>query len=69
MERLLDLFFPPPEAPPIHPLLELLVPGAKQALAETAKLIYHRGLYDGLIAGVLLTLLFVPSLRGRAPKG
>lgn len=64
MKYLFDLMFNPPPIPEIHlPVASRMLPGVKVAIAEAFKLAYHRGLYDGAIAGVLVTLLFVPSLR------
>ena len=46
-----------------------LIPGIRTSIAAGFKLAYERGVYDGFLAGVLVTLLFVPSLRARVVKG
>ena len=70
MGHLIILLFKPPPIPPIElPLPARIVPGVRSTIAKAFELAYYRGVYDGLVAGVLLTLLFVPSIRGRIGKG
>jgi hypothetical protein len=70
MERLLKLFFNPPPIPPIElPFPARMIPHIKLTIAKAFELAYHRGVLDGVIAGVLITMLFVPSIRNRATKG
>ena len=70
MGHLIDLFFNPPPMPPIElPLPAAMIPGVRQTIAKAFELAYYRGVYDGFVAGVLLTLLFVPSIRSRVIKG
>jgi hypothetical protein len=70
MKYLFDLLFNPPPMPPIElPLPARVIPGVKTAIGVAFKLAYERGVFDGFIAGVLLTMLFVPSIRQRAVKG
>ena len=70
MSHLFDLIFQLPPLPPIElPLPARLVPGVRTTIAKAFELAYYRGVYDGLVAGALVTLLFVPSLRGRIAKG
>lgn len=70
MRHLFDLLFNPPAMPPIElPVPARFIPGIRTSIAAGFKLAYERGVYDGFLAGVLVTLLFVPSLRGRVAKG
>ena len=70
MGHLIDLLFKPPPLPPIELSLPArLVPGIRTSIVKAFELAYYRGVYDGFVAGVLLALLFVPSIRGRAAKG
>jgi hypothetical protein len=70
MGHLFDLFFTPPPMPPIElPLPAWLVPGVLEAIGAAFKLAYRRGVCDGLVAGVLLTLLIRPSIRRRGQQG
>ena len=70
MRFLFDFLFSPPPMPPIElPLPARLMPGIKVTIAAAFKLAYERGVYDGFIAGVLVTIMFVPSIRNRAMKG
>jgi hypothetical protein len=70
MGHLLDLLFKPPPMPLIElPYPAKLIPGVKMAIGKAFELAYYRGVYDGLLAGVLLTLLFLPSIRSRITKG
>ena len=71
MGHLIDLLFNPPLMPPIElPLPARLLPGVRVTIAKAFELAYYRGVYDfGLVAGVLVTLLFVPSIRSRVIKG
>lgn len=64
MRHLFDMLFTPPPMPPIHlPLAARVLPGVKVAIGEAFKLAYHRGLFDGFVAGVLLALLLAPLAR------
>ena len=64
MQHLFDFLFTPPPMPPIDlPMAARLIPGAKVAIAQAFSAAYYRGLYDGAIAGVLFTLLLMPSMR------
>jgi hypothetical protein len=68
--HLLELLFKPPPIPPIElPLPARVVPGIRTTIEKAFVLAYHRGVYDGFVAGVLIALLFVPSIRGRVIKG
>ena len=70
MGNLIDLLFKPPPIPPIElPLPARLVPGVRMTIAKAFELAYYRGVYDGFLAGVLATLLFLPSIRNRVAKG
>lgn len=70
MGKLIEILFHPPPMPPIHlPLAARLVPGVQEAIWKAYEVVYYRGVYDGFIAGVLLTLLFVPSIKNRVAKG
>lgn len=70
MRYLFELIFNPPVMPPIElPFPARLIPGIRTTLVAAFKLAYERGVYDGFIAGVLTTLLFVPSIRARVFKG
>ena len=58
MGHLIDLLFKPPSMPPIElPLPARLVPGVRTTIARAFELAYYRGVYDGVVAGVLVTLL------------
>lgn len=66
MERLLRIFFNPPTMPEIELSLPArMIPHVKLTIAKAFELAYHVGVRDGVIAGVLITLLLVPSLRKR----
>jgi hypothetical protein len=68
--QLIDLFFKPPPMPPIElPLPARLVPGRRATIARAFDLAYHRGVCDGFVAGVLVTLLFLPLIRSRVTNG
>ena len=70
MGHLIDLLFKPPPMPPIElPLPARLVPGVRTTIARAFELAYYRGVYDGFVAGVLVALLFLPSIRTRVTKG
>lgn len=70
MGHLFRLLFRPPPMPPIElPLPARIIPGVKVAIGQAFELAYYRGVYDGLLAGVLVTLLFLPSIRSRLAKG
>jgi len=70
MGRLFDLLFNPPPMPAIDlPIAARLLPGVKLTIAKAFELAYKRGVLDGLMAGVLITLMFVPSIRSRVIKG
>ena len=64
MRYVFELFFKPPEMPPINlPLPASLIPGTKNALLEIYKAVYERGVFDGFIAGVLVAVLVIPAVR------
>jgi hypothetical protein len=68
--HLVNILFNPPEMPDIElPMAAHLIPHVKMAIAQAFELAYYRGVYDGLVAGVLLTLLFVPVIKERLGKG
>jgi hypothetical protein len=68
--HLITLLFRPPTVPPIElPMPAKLIPGVKIAIGKAFELAYYRGVYDGLIAGAIITLLFLPSLRKQLAKG
>jgi hypothetical protein len=70
MGHLIDLLFKPPPMPPIElPLSARLVPGVRMTIVKAFELAYYRGVYDGVVAGVLVTLLFLPSIRNRVTRG
>jgi hypothetical protein len=70
MGRLIGMFFKPPPFPEITlPIAARLLPGIKVTIEKAFELAYYRGVYDGFIGGVLITLLFVPSIRSRVIKG
>lgn len=70
MGSIISLLFRPPPIPQIDiPVAARLLPGVKSTIAQAFELAYYRGVYDGLVAGVLLTLLFVPTIRSRVMKG
>lgn len=70
MRFLFDFLFNPPPLPPIElPLPARMIPGIKTTITVAFKLAYERGVYDGFVAGVLATMMFIPSIRGRAMKG
>jgi hypothetical protein len=70
MGHLIDLLFKPPPIPPIElPLPARMLPGVRQTIVKAFEIAYYRGVYDGFVAGVLVTLLFVPSIRSRVIKG
>lgn len=70
MGKLIEILFQPPPMPPLDlPLPARLIPGARVAIRQAFELAYYRGVYDGFIAGVLVALLFVPTLRGSLIKG
>lgn len=70
MGHLVNILFNPPEMPDIElPMAAHLIPHVKMAIAQAFELAYYRGVYDGLVAGVLLTLLFVPVIKERLGKG
>jgi len=68
--HLVNILFNPPEMPDIElPMAAHLIPHVKMAIAKAFELAYYRGVYDGMVAGVLLTLLFVPTIKERIGKG
>ena len=70
MRYLFELLFHPPVMPTIElPLPARLIPGVRTTLGAAFKLAYERGVFDGFVAGVLATLLFIPSIRARVIKG
>jgi hypothetical protein len=70
MGSVISLLFKPPPIPQIElPLPARVLPGVKATISQAFELAYYRGVYDGLVAGVLITLLFVPSIRSRVMKG
>jgi hypothetical protein len=70
MGHLISLLFRPPPMPPIElPLPAKVIPGVKMAIGKAFELAYYRGVYDGFLAGVLITLLLLPSVRKRIAKG
>jgi hypothetical protein len=70
MGKLIEMFFKPPPFPEItFPMAAKLIPGIKITVAKAFEMAYYRGVYDGFIGGVLVTLLFVPSIRSRVIKG
>ena len=70
MRHLFELFFNPPPMPPIHlPLPARLIPGVKTTITAVFKAVYERGVFDGFVAGVLVTLVFMPAVRRRIEKG
>ncbi len=70
MRFLFDLLFNQPQMPPIDlPIPARLIPKIHTTIQAALRLTYERGVYDGFVAGVLVSILFIPSLRGRAIKG
>ncbi len=70
MGHLIKILFQPPPMPPIElPMPARLIPGVKMAIGKAFELAYYRGVYDGFLAGVLVTLLFLPSVRKTIAKG
>ena len=70
MGRLFDLLFNPPPLPPLElPLPARMIPAIRVTVQQAFELAYHRGCFDGFVLGVLVALLFVPSLRGQRRKG
>lgn len=64
MQHIFDMLFAPPVMPPFDlPMAARFVPGAKVAIAQAFTMAYHRGLFDGAVAGVLVTLLLSPLAR------
>lgn len=67
MQALFDFFFTPPPLPPIDlPLAMRMVPGIHTTITAALDLVYKRGVFDGFVAGVLVSLLFTPSRKGAA---
>ena len=70
MGHIIHILFNPPVLPDIDlPMAAHLIPHVKMAIAQAFDLAYYRGVYDGFIAGVLITLLFVPSIKERIGRG
>lgn len=70
MDNVFKLFFNPPPIPPIElPFPARMIPHIKLTIAKAFELAYHTGVRDGVIAGVLIALLFVPSIKNRLAKG
>lgn len=72
MNKLLQILFSPPQPPPIEfpPFVTAkLKAGILSAIVEALRTAYYRGVFDGLVAGILLMMLLFPSLRGQATKG
>lgn len=60
MIRWIDFLFKPPDMPPIdYPFAARLAPGFLESVENAFRLAYHRGVFDGFVAGVLLSLLMV----------
>jgi len=70
IDHLINILFKPPPMPDLDlPFAAKLIPQIKVAIGKAFELAYYRGVYDGFLAGVLVTLLFVPALRGKVAKG
>ncbi len=70
MGHIISILFNPPVCPEIAlPIPAYLIPGIRMTIAEVFKVAYYRGVYDGMVAGVLLTLFFVPSIRKGITRG
>jgi hypothetical protein len=70
MGHLIALFFKPPPMPPIDlPLPPRMASGVLSIIGKVYETVYFRGVFDGVIAGVLITLMFVPSIKSRALRG
>jgi hypothetical protein len=70
LAALFHFLFRQPPLPPINlPITVRMVPGVKQTISQAFTLAYERGVFDGFIAGVLLSLLLVPSIRTGVAKG
>ena len=67
MLKLVEILFNPPPMPHVDlPLLPHRIEASVlSTLAEIFRGVYYRGVFDGVIAGVLVTLLFVPKIRDR----
>ena len=67
MMKLVEILFNPPAMPHLNlPLLPHRIEATVlSSLGELYRTVYYRGVFDGLIAGTLLTLLFVPKIRDR----
>jgi hypothetical protein len=67
MWHLFTMLFSPPPMPEIDlPFLVRTIPGVKILISQAFELAYYRGVFDGFVAGVLATLLLVPSTRSQA---
>ena len=70
MGHLINVLFTPPSCPDtVMPLIARMSPSVRTGIQQAFELTYYRGVYDGLIAGVLISLLLIPSIRNRALKG
>jgi hypothetical protein len=59
MGSLIDWFFTPPTLPAL-PLPEHFSAGLLSVVEASYRLVYLRGVYDGLVAGVLIVLVLLP---------
>lgn len=70
LAALFNFLFRQPAMPPISlPLPVRMIPGVRATISQAFTLAYERGVYDGLVAGILLSLLLLPTLRSQVIKG
>lgn len=70
LASLFHFLFRQPDLPLINlPLPVRMIPNVRQTIYQAFTLAYERGVYDGFVAGVLLSLLLLPSLRSQLLKG
>lgn len=70
LASLFHFLFRQPDMPLINlPLPLRMVPHIRATISQAFTLAYERGVYDGFVAGVLLSLLLLPSLRSQLIKG
>ena len=65
MGHIINILFTPPALDVQYPFIARLVPALKVSVIKALELTYYRGVYDGFVAGVLVTLLFVPTIKNR----
>lgn len=69
MGRLFDILFNPPPMPPLDLPLPAQMPAVRATVLQAFEMAYHRGCFDAFVLGVLVTVLFVPSVRVLRTEG